>query len=363
VRDLQATQQISRFVSTRRDLQDLMNEVVNLIVDLFPNIYHAQVFLLDRDKEYALLQASTGEPGRQLLERGHRLAVGSISVIGQVTENGKIELARDTGASDVHRPNEFLPETRSELAIPLYVGEEVIGALDVQSRQRNTFTEDQINILEAMAGQVAVAIRNAQLYSESLRRLEELTAFNREATLNAWRTYMRDSRQQVLVKEAGVRLDEPYDSLRDEAVAKGEPVIGEITPRDTIPFALPIVLRDQLLGAVELELPESAFTMEKVRLAQELVNRLALTLDNARLFQESQRATNRERLVNEIAAKLTNQTDLDEILQTAVREVGQALRVPVVDIEMRMSPSMQRSTPPTSNGHPTDSPVKNGKHS
>ena len=100
---------------------------------------------------------------------------------------------------------------------------------------------------------------------------------------------------------------------------------------------MPIQLRGQILGAVEWELPTDEFNTDKVLLAQELVNRLAISLDNARLFQESRRAIDRERLVNAIASKLSGQTDIDAILQTAVREVGQALRVPQVSINLRQS--------------------------
>ncbi|MBC8099893.1 MAG: HAMP domain-containing protein, partial [Armatimonadetes bacterium] len=135
VRDIQATQEISRAAASQRDLDTLMNEVVTLIINTFPNIYHAQIFLIDSDGRYAMLRASTGEAGRNLLERGHRLLVGSTSVIGGVTGEGRTIIARDTTASSVHKRNEFLPDTRAELAIPLRVGKRIIGALDVQSRR------------------------------------------------------------------------------------------------------------------------------------------------------------------------------------------------------------------------------------
>jgi GAF domain-containing protein len=110
--------------------------------------------------------------------------------------------------------------------------------------------------------------------------------------------------------------------------------MGDITGHNTIPVAVPIQLRGQTLGAVEWELPLDDMNENKLQLAQELANRLAVSLENARLFEESQRATERERIVNSIAAKLTPQTEVSEILQTAVREVGQALRAPQVSIRL-----------------------------
>lgn len=333
-RDLDATREVSRFASSQRDMQALMDNVVNLIIDKFSNIYHAQIFLLDADRNYALLRASTGEAGRILLERGHRLGVGSISIIGQVTNEGRVVAARDIESSDVHHKNEFLQETRSELAIPLQVGEVIIGALDVQSKESNTFDQEQISILQTMADQIAIAIENARLYEESVQRLEDLAVSNQQATARAWTTYMQARRRTVLYSEAGRTTSEDLTSVREQAILEERPVIAEQTPHNTIPFAVPIVLRGQTLGAVQWELPVKDFHEEKVLLAQELVNRLALSLDNARLFQESQRAVNRERMVNEITARLTEQTNIEEILQTAVREVGQALRVPHVSINL-----------------------------
>jgi GAF domain-containing protein/HAMP domain-containing protein len=340
-RDFSATQEISRVAATQRDLQTLINSVVELIVDRFPNIYHAQIFMLNEERTYAVLRASTGEPGRRLLERGHRLAVGSVSVIGQVTDQGRIIVARDTASSPVHHRNEFLPDTHAELAIPLRIGTStggtvVIGALDVQSKLSNTFTEDQINVLQTMADLVAVAIENARLYEESVVRSQQIEESNRQATRRAWQEFMRDQRTQSLVREAGTggAASGELSALRQLAMKEGRLVTGQPTERNTIPVAAPIQLRGQTVGSVEWELPMLGFSEEKLELARELASRLAYSLDNARLFQESQRATERERLVNTIAAKLTAQTSIDAILQTAVREVGQALGAPQVSIRL-----------------------------
>lgn len=345
VRDIQATQEVARYASTQRDIQALMNDTVNLIVSQFPNIYHAQIFLLDSDSRWAVLQASTGQPGRQLLARGHRLGVGSISVIGQVTAQNTVVVARDTATSDVHKRNEFLLDTRSELAIPLRVGGQVIGALDVQSKQSDTFTQDQVNILRTMADQIAISIDNARLYQESVLRLEELTASNRRQTEFDWTDYLADERAAALTLRSGINTeDETREHLRQRAIDTSETQVGSVTERSTVPIAVPIRIREGTIGAVVWELPLSDISADKLQLAEELVTRLAVSLDNARLFQTSKKAADRERIVNDIASKLTGKTDVSEILQTAVREVGQALRAPEVNIHLRP----QRHS---SNGH------------
>jgi GAF domain-containing protein/HAMP domain-containing protein len=334
-RDIQATQEISRFAATQRDIQILMNRVVELVTQYFPNIYHAQIFLLDNDNKYAVLRSSTGEPGRKLLERGHRLAVGSLSVIGRVTEQGEYVAARDTATSDVHRRNEFLPDTRSELAIPLRVGEKIIGALDVQSKKPDAFPLDEINVLQTMADQIAVAIESANLYQESLRSLAEIERTKRRQTQQDWEEYMQMERVREISREYGTKTPLDTTDLRRAAIVHNRTMIGRPTERGTIAIAVPISLRGQVLGAAEWELTLQDFGEDKVLLAQELVNRLAVSMENARLFQRSQVAAERERLVNTIGAKLTSKQDIHEILQTALREVGQALRAPEVSIRMQ----------------------------
>jgi GAF domain-containing protein/HAMP domain-containing protein len=333
-RDFAATQEIGRVATTQRDLQQLLNSVVELITQRFGNIYHAQIFLTDAENVYAVLRASTGDAGRELLARGHRLAVGSVSVIGQATGQGRVIVARDTAASPVHRRNELLPDTRAELAIPLRVGDTIIGALDVQSKLGNAFTEGQIGVLQAMADQVAVAIENARLYEESIRRAAEIEEGNRRATQRAWADFMRDQRSTTLLRQAGAQTDTDISELRRQAQREGRTLIGRPTERGTIPIAVPVMLRGQTLGAVEWELPAQGFGEDKVELAQELAARLAVSLDNARLFQESRRAIERERMVNLIAGRLASQTSIDDLLKTAVREAGQAVRAPAVGIRL-----------------------------
>ncbi|MBK8025404.1 MAG: GAF domain-containing protein [Chloroflexi bacterium] len=333
-RDLDATQEVSRFAATQRDLQRLMDSVVNLIIQRFPNIYHAQIFLIDADGQDAVLRASTGTVGQELLRRGHRLGVGSVSVIGQVTSQGQIVVARDTAVSQVHRRNEFLPDTRAELAVALRVGDIIIGALDVQSRERDAFNEAQVAVLQTMADQIAVAIQNARLYEDLSRRLQDIEDRNRAATLRAWQDFMRERRAVEITREAGLASDADFTDIRQTALKTGELAIARTTARQTIPIAVPVSLRGQILGAVEWEIPVGVLTEDRLELARELAGRLALSLDNARLFQESQRTAERERVVNAIVAKLTAQTSINDILQTAVREVGQALRAPQVSIRL-----------------------------
>lgn len=344
-RDVRLTQDIGRTITGERDLQRMMDGVVYLITDNFPTIYHAQIFLPD-DNNYAVLRASTGDAGRALLERGHKLEIGSVSVIGQVMEQGEVVLARDTAMSDVHRRNEFLQDTRAELAIPLRVENRVIGALDVQSRYPDAFPDDQIAVLMTLANSIAIAIENIRLFEESYRQMRQVEVERRNRTQLDWDTYLRPDEKTYYTSRAGNITSYRFEDLRRAVYQSGQAIVGGETPNGTIPFAVPIRLRDQILGIAEYELPGNEFRYDKVLLAEELVNRLAISLDNARLFRESQLSAERERIVNEISAKLQGQTDIESILETAVREVSYALRSARVGIELQFDQS---------NGHTSES--------
>lgn len=362
-RDFEATQEISRVAAQQRDTQRLMDEVVDLIIEQFPSIYHAQVFLMDAEERFAMLRASTGEVGKALLSRGHRLAVGSVSVVGQAAAEGQVIITRNTESSQVHRPNVLLPDTRAELAIPLRVGARVIGVLDVQSKSSGSFTEDEIKVLQTMADQVAVAIENARLYEEAVSNLRAIRETSAEGTRRSWEEFVRQQQVQALIGSAGYTTETDLTPLREQALHEDRAIIGELTARNTVPVAVPMRLRGQLLGAVAWELRAQDFTEDKLLLAEELVARLTVSLDIARLFQQSQLAAERERVINEINTRLTSQTDIDEILQTAVREVGQALRAPNVTIQlnrMRRNGKPQTQNNGSTNGHHNHQDAEDG---
>jgi GAF domain-containing protein/DNA-binding response OmpR family regulator len=175
---LEAASKISRAATSILEQDKLLSSVVELIRDHF-NYYHAQVFLLDPSKRWAVLEASTGEIGKRLLQRGHALEVGGPSLIGQVTGSGEPSIAYDVSDDSMHFQNDLLPDTRSEMAIPLRIGGRVIGALDVQSTEPVAFNPDDLSVLSTLADQLATAIENARLYQEQLETAEKLREVDR----------------------------------------------------------------------------------------------------------------------------------------------------------------------------------------
>ncbi len=170
---LQTAAEIARDTSGTLALDQLLSRVVNLVRDRF-GFYHSSIFLIDEERKYAVVRESTGKAGEEMKRTGHKLAIGSRSIIGYVTQQGEPLVINDVSKSDIHRPNPLLPATQSELGIPLKIGGTVIGALDVQSTQVNAFSPDDISILQLLADQIAVAISNAQAYELTQQAVEEM---------------------------------------------------------------------------------------------------------------------------------------------------------------------------------------------
>jgi putative methionine-R-sulfoxide reductase with GAF domain len=159
---LRAASEVAAVATSAADLSEILRRTVDLIVERFPQYYHASVFLID-ENGYAVLEESTGEIGAQMKQQKHRLKVGSPSVVGWAAAHKQPRVASDVTDDPIHFKNPLLPETRSEAGIPLLIGNEVLGVLDVQSKNPKAFDEQSIATLQTLAGQLAAAIYNARL--------------------------------------------------------------------------------------------------------------------------------------------------------------------------------------------------------
>lgn len=160
-----ASSEVSKAATQILDINELLNRCVDLIRSHF-GFYYAAIFLIDRDGKDAVLRAATSEAGEKLLENKHALSVGSKSMVGWVTANNTARIAHDVGEEAIRFDNPLLPKTRSEMALPLRVRGEVIGAIDVQSTVINAFSTEDIQTIQMMADQVAIAIDNARLFAQ-----------------------------------------------------------------------------------------------------------------------------------------------------------------------------------------------------
>ena len=178
---LQSAVEIARATSETLAQEELLRRAVHLIQERF-GYYHAGIFLMDDTRQFANKREATGEAGEEMKRRGFKLAVGSQSVVGSVTYTGKSLLVNDVTKDSIHRANPMLPDTRSQLGIPLKIGQRILGALDVQSTQFDAFTPDDVAVLQTLADQIAVAVDNARSF-ELVQRSTE-TARSRVAELS-----------------------------------------------------------------------------------------------------------------------------------------------------------------------------------
>ncbi len=273
-RHLEITSRMGRMIVTETDLDRLLQYTINLIREQL-GYYHVQVFLLDDLRQNAVLRASMGTAGREMLARGHKLPVGSRSVVGQATARGQSVLASDTRHAEFWRPNPLLPDTRSEVACPLRVGDRVIGALDVQATEPDVFDEATIALLENVADQLAVAIQNAQLFREKEGLLQASVQLTQMLTRESWEAF--------LTQRSTDALGYAYDLSQVRPVGEGGAGDGGLN--------IPIALRGSVIGELRAVLEEGrTLTEQEKQLVQQVLERMALAIDNARLVEQTQRS-------------------------------------------------------------------------
>ncbi|GAB4575242.1 MAG: hypothetical protein Kow0077_25770 [Anaerolineae bacterium] len=339
-RDLRTTTAIAMEASQVEDLNTLLNSAVNLIVENFPVVYHAQVFLVDERREYANLVASTGEAGRQLLARGHRLAVGSVSVIGRVTELGETVIARDTSTSRVHRWNEFLPNTRAEMAIPLIRGGRILGALDIQSTQPAAFRPEEQEVFETLAAELAILIDNALRFEQLNDRMRELEIQSQALTRAEWGQLLTSGRRRGYLEAAASREavtveERGWSAWQRRAAETQDVVISPEQEDGTVFLAVPVLNpTGQVLGVVEWQVEAWRINEQTLQMAGQLTRRLSTSMETVRLLERTQLLAERERLVNRIGGKLTAEPNVAYILETAIEELSSALATSRVSVQL-----------------------------
>jgi GAF domain-containing protein/HAMP domain-containing protein len=336
-RDLSITAEIGRAIVKQQRPRDLMNEVVELIRRRF-DFYHAQVFLVDDDGRNAKLAASTGSVGRELLARQHALPVGSQSVIGQVTAQSEPVIALDTDTSNVHRRNELLPDTRSEMALPMRIGDRVVGALDVQSVAPNAFDEEDVAVFQIIADDLAIAWENAKLYIQLEEAMQRIQYLERQMTADAWQDFRLSRKDAPLSYQLGGDRIEPRGGSTPEpmqhAIQMGS-VITEDEGSDEINLAIPIRVRGEVIGAFGFGGEAlRGLSEDDVSLVTAVVDRVGLTLENLRLIEQTARRAEHEQIINEITAKIVGSTDVNHILQTTVQELGRVLKAPQTSVQL-----------------------------
>ena len=330
--ELRTIAEVSRELAIIRDMNTLVNVSASLIRERL-GYYHVGIFLVDERGEYAILRGASSVAAEQMLSQNYKLKVGETGLVGNVTRTGEAYIALDVGSDAVHFENSLLPETRSEIALPLKSYNVTIGALDIQANFQNAFDDRNVQTLQVLADQLAAAIENAQLVQKLEMTLEELSKANRFQTRQDWQSSL--SQKKVSGYEYdGLQIRPVPGDLAPELTNQlqhGRPVLttieGNSKKEKKSVLYVPLMVLNEMIGVVGLEHdnPSLPWTNEQITIAQAATNRAALTLENARLLEESRRRATKERAIFEATNRIGSAVSMENILHTTAEELERVL--------------------------------------
>jgi len=337
-RQFESIAQVSRAINQTQGLQDLLPQIAQVINQQF-NFYHVGIFLLNANNEYAVLAASNSEGGQKMLARNHKLKVGLTGIVGNVAGTGVPRIALDTGADAAYFNNPDLPETHSEMALPLFSGQQLIGVIDVQSTEQNAFGQEDIQTLTTLADQVSIAITNARLYEDTQKALLESEMLYRGDIQSGWEKFSR-SKKLSGIRRQGMKSTLLLDPLEVPGAAEVTRS-GNIYQRNADQndnsslMTIPMKLRGETVGILHVRTDERRkWNDDEMDIITAIVERAALSIESARLLEESRSAAKKERVIGEISTKISAGTEIETILRTVVRELGSQIGGTQITVEM-----------------------------
>lgn len=378
---LQTAAEISRDVSGSLIVDELLQKSVNLIRERF-NFYHAAIFLVDPTGESASIREASGKVGVQMKHAGHKLQVGSNSIVGYVTGKGEPLIVNDTASSPIYYANPLLPATRAEAAIPVKVGNRIIGALDVQSTLAYSFTDENIKIIQILADQIGIAIVNSELFADAQERLSQHRLLHHVTTSAASSTTIEEALSSAVqglqvtlggdqvsillvdhdgetleVKSAIGYTDEVYklrvpigsgitgwvaqhrQSLRVSDVLKDSRYIG-VNARVRSEMAIPLIYRNEVLGVLNVESPQPHAYSENIEeMIGTLGGSLAAIIAHSRLLEQFRQQIENDRLLYDITTKIRRSTNIQAILETTADEISRAVGARRTRVSIEVQPT------------------------
>ena len=315
---LRATLEITNTIAPIQNLDELLPKITRQISESL-GFYHVGIFLTDQTGQYIVLQASNSVGGKKMLEKGYRVKAGQSSIVGFVVSSGQARIALDVDDDATPFDNPDLPDTRSEIVLPLQNGENIIGALDLQSKDVSAFSPKDIDIFNLLANQISIAIQNARSFEETRSALEEAQLFYRQSATTSWREVLRKGTKGYHYRNGSVEAIKTSGEL-PEKITRGIVSSPEL-------LTIPINIRGKSLGVLNIRQAgrNHAWSNSEIHVYQSIVDRISFALENARLYQDAQRRASKERVISEIATKVSSSVNMDNILQTAVEELGRVL--------------------------------------
>ena len=327
---LKAVTELSESIAQLQDLNEIFPATTRLISERF-GFYHVGIFLIDQAHEFAILQAANSEGGKRMLDRNHRLRLG-VGVVGFSAQTGQPRIALDVGADAVFFNNPDLPDTRSEVALPMKVRTGTIGVLDVQSMEAGAFSSEDLQVLTALSNQVSIALENAKLLTEARAALMQVQEVYNEFTRAEWSRTIAQTEQPGFRYQTG-RIEMLEKALQSSevvsAVQRGEVMSNQNNGSIEKPaaVAVPVKLRGEVIGILHIEShdPLKKWQADEISLVQAVAERAAFAMENARLFQDARRRAAKERLISEATARISGALNIENILQSTAEELERVL--------------------------------------
>jgi GAF domain-containing protein len=313
VEQLQAVSDVAGAIASVQGLDELLGRVTQLISSQF-HYYHSGIFLIDEARKYAELRAANSEGGLRMLARQHRLRMDGAGIVPNVASTGQPRITLEVSEDAFFLKNPDLPETRSEMSLPLMVSDKIIGVLDVQSTEPNAFGQEDIDVLLTLANQVAIAIENARLFGETREALQSAESASRGFLRQEWSRFSR--RLEVIGAHFDGRIVEPIYSVGASAAGSSDSGL-----------VVPIMLHGDVVGelAVGGAAQKDSWSADELAVLRATAERVAVALENARLLEETSTRAERERTVAEITNKIRATNDPQAMIETALRELKEAL--------------------------------------
>jgi GAF domain-containing protein len=374
---LETAAEIARDISGSLNLDELLIKAVNFIRERF-EFYHAAIFLRDLPGEFAMIREATGEAGAQMKRSGYKIGIGSKSIVGFVSSRGEQLVVNDTAKDATYYANPLLPDTRAEAAIPLKVGERILGALDIQSIKPYAFSEDNLRSLQILADQLAIAVVNTELFAETQEHLSQHRLLHHitttaasgttleealESAVNGLQVTLGGDRVSILLadrdkKMLDIKASMGYaEDITTVQIPIGSGVTGwaaahrrslrvtnvnedpryiQISSNTRSELAIPLIYRNELLGVLNVESEQfDAYTENDEEMLGTLGGSLAAIIANARLLEQIRLQAERERVIYEVTSNIRRSTDIQSILMTTASELSRVTGARYAKIQVK----------------------------